>query len=496
MIGWLKSLVGSKYFFIAILVMFAVNGLWMAKTVKYGIPADEVYHYQFANYYANQPLFSGPVVNKQPDSTFYLGDLEREPNFLYHYLLSFPLRASMALGASEQDSVLFLRIINVILALGSLIVLRKIFENISQSPTVTNGAIFLSATTGMFGWIAAAVNYDNLSILLFFALIAWTISFIKTRNVNALLLALILSITSVIVKLTISPSVLLIVLLTTGYLLINRANAPVSLSQFWGNLKSSLNTPKTILLVLILILSLTLFSERIIGNELKYGTISPKCDTVHTQEQCLNSAIYRRDATQKVIYQESLDNGKGVVVKPLSFTKDWLTIMHDRLYFYFGHKTINADTASRQATIAFVLFLAISIVVFLSKRVRSPFNGFDTALLFISIIYIALLFYFNLDTYLSKGFMPGFQGRYLLPIMPFLYYLALKVFSATSQFKTPVLSSTYSLICIGVIGWFCWAHLPPSIFLKYTNADWYTSNTQTFNTKLSNAYQNIIKVGP
>ena len=161
-----KNISTTKILIIIVLTLFTIQSVWFATTIKYKVPPDEAYHYQLTEYYSQRSIGAGPIISNQTDN-FSLGDIERAPGYLYHYTLSFPLKAVSATTDSLKARVVSLRIINVGLTLLSLIVLLKIFKLIKMNDKQRLVAIVLVSGTGMFLWMSAAINYDNLAYLTF-----------------------------------------------------------------------------------------------------------------------------------------------------------------------------------------------------------------------------------------------------------------------------------------------------------------------------------------
>src|SRR5690606_23846637 len=51
-------------------------------------------------------------------------------------------------------------------------------------------------------------------------------------------------------------------------------------------------------LVLLLLISAGLFAERIGGNLVQYGAVSPKCTAIHSYEDCMQHSVFNRNQTR------------------------------------------------------------------------------------------------------------------------------------------------------------------------------------------------------
>lgn len=89
-----------------------------------------------------------------------------------------------------------------------------------------------------------------------------------------------------------------------------------------------------------------------------------------------------------------------------------------------------------------------------------------------------------MHTYLSTGAEFGFQGRYLLPVLPFIYlfiFIAARNFyrNLNGNYRKPVLAGLVILVAINL-----YAHTPLLVFMRGTDNVWYTGRTAAFDNKL------------
>jgi hypothetical protein len=487
--NWLKRLISNQYFFWALIVFFLLQGIWYAASVKLGIPADETYHYKFIEFYAHAPLSNGPIISDQGPHHFYLGDIERIPNYLYHYLLSFPLRLLENFSASEQTSVLVLRLINLLFGVGSLLMVKKVIRLVGSTDFTAHLVTLLAVITGMFVWIGSAINYDNLSLLLFLIFIFCLLKLIANFEVKTLSWVGVLAVASVLTKITIAPSILAGLGFATYYLLRNKEATRQALASSWLAQRQRLGQVTVVIVGVVLALFIGLFSERIVKNIAVYGTVTPACDQLHAASECLQNGIYARDVNQKLLAQS--DKPEANIAE---FATAWPELMYERLFFYFGHKSIPANPTAELAKLGLISLLLFSLLIKRQKIISNHQEGF---LMAITVFYIVVLILFNLSSFIKNGaILGGYQGRYLLPVLFIGYYFLVKLVNSARWSLSANQSKVFSAIAVIIVAWFCLRHFPPYIFATGTDTDWYYPNTTSFNLQMKSLAEAASQILP
>ena len=149
----------STRFMIATVVLFIVQATYISISTPLYLPPDETHHFGYIRMYAANGL--SPFL-KNSSETWRFGDVEHNPFFLYHYVMSFPYR----FVSGFSDGYIILRFINTLFGVGTLLVMYLIAREMKMGTVQRNVAVFLFANTMMFVFISSAVNYDNLVILL------------------------------------------------------------------------------------------------------------------------------------------------------------------------------------------------------------------------------------------------------------------------------------------------------------------------------------------
>jgi hypothetical protein len=466
----LKNIILSNKFLPAVFVFFALQAVFYAWYIGYGIPSDETYHFGAAQYYASQPITTGPFTHNQDPSTIpTIRAIDRDPSYLFHYVLSLPLRLMQAMNLNIHNQVLGLRLINIILAILALYVLKKCLDEISNDRIIKNITLFLLTMTGMTVWLAGSINYDNLANLLFLLFVWISIKIIKKPSANALekIFALTLAMAVTLTKYTFAP-VVCAGLLVTAIILWKVGYRPVI---FWNQVKKLFRTRQvlaTISVVLLLFFS-GLMVERIGINLLRYHALAPKCIKFFTTEQCRTNNVYNRNFRQSRAYTQADKNELINKFDPFGFTGQWLYTMYNTLYFQLGDRRFESTPMTR----IFAYLLAISLVASaLLSRQRKKIGRSTGFVLFISGFYLAILFLYNMDTYFSFGQQFGFQGRYLLPVLGFVYFFAITMVLNTYRNRKSSGQKAFAVSWLIVLFLFFATHFPPYLLSRGTDPSW------------------------
>src|SRR4051794_33439598 len=83
------NLLRSRAFFVAIMVLFVIEAVWIAFSATYPMVFDENTHFGIIQLYAHK---WSPLFLHQPPHAEFAGALTRDPSYFYHYLMSFPYR--------------------------------------------------------------------------------------------------------------------------------------------------------------------------------------------------------------------------------------------------------------------------------------------------------------------------------------------------------------------------------------------------------------------
>jgi hypothetical protein len=352
-----KGILQSPSFFRAVIVIFVLQALLSAVFISASTPADGIggryvqrnengvvpdghRHLGAIYYYAERPLLAGPVLSSMDENDLWMGDLVRFPSYLYYYVLSFPVRAAMALHATDMQIILLVRSIGIILGLLALIVFRRITALVTNSRIVQNLSALALSLTGSFVWLSAAENYDIAALLLWFAFIYAALALFTKNHARYLYwMALWFSLLG-ITKYTYIPFAGLAGL--SAVVLYIRRKSQTSpnhlLKMAGGELRDWLRHTKKWSIItglIVLLLGGILFSERIVGNLIEYRSFNPGCTQLHSQQGCMKFGVYARNYKQKQLIRSG--QAEEIHYNPLSYLQVWVKRYYDSMYVYMGH---------------------------------------------------------------------------------------------------------------------------------------------------------------
>lgn len=467
----LKQIIISKKFLPVVFIFFTLQALFYAWYIGFGIPSDENYHFGSIQYYAQQSVTTGPFTHGQdPSSLHIVHAIDRSPRYLYHYLMSFPLRLMDALHLSMHTEVQALRFINVAFAVLGLYVLKKCLDEISKDALIKNFTIFAVTMTGMAVWVAGSINYDNLANLLFLVFVLVSLKFIKKPDPLKLLAAITLILATTLTKYTLLPTMLLTlaVALTFAWRKGYRHNS--FLEQF----KQSFHARKalTVATVALLVLFSGLFIERDVMNLVRYRAIQPSCTEFFSVDQCRTYNVFNRNFKQQRDYTPEAKSYLVSRFDPTSFSGEWIYGMYNTLFFQLGDRRFESAAANR--VFASILLAAIVVTAFFS-RARLRLSKAGWLVFAIAAFYVIELYLFNMHTLFAIGKKYAYQGRYILPVLGFVYFFTILVVINTYRSRKPASRRNFGYAWLAVVLMFLIMHFPPLLLARYTakgNPSW------------------------
>ncbi len=466
---------------ILIFLWFLIQTIYIATTIKYNIASDEFYHYELIKIYKDKNNIL-PFITEQTDN-FGLRDITRYPSYFYHYFLGNILKIP---NIQNQDTeILLLRFINIGLNLGTIFVFLKTMEELTKSKWVKFLALIMLTNTLMYVFISMGINYDNLLNLFSMLLIYILIKFIKTENIKYFLYFLTLSLFTMITKFSAGPLLLPagLILLFNIYNQTKEKNIQYIRNKYIKNIKK-LKPPTKIILTSFFLIGTILFTERYGINLIKYKTLKqPKCDQIHTVEQCMESGVYKRNKSRLDLLKKEPWRDDFTL---WDFTKNWTENMMRRTYGMMVHKWLHPNEQTLKGiTLIFLLATLYFIAYFDLHKKRLKLYIF-----LISLFYTLFIFYFlNFKKQKKYGYLGlAVQGRYIFPVLPLWYYLLnsyiIKGLNKTSSKLNKLFKFSYaniilkiifisSVIIIFISSSFFW-------YLKKAGEDWYRNNHKPY----------------
>jgi len=407
-ISQIINIKGPGIALVIMLLIFLWFSAYMALNLKPGIIPDEPAHYAFSRHFAS--TWGLPPDNAD---TFGLGIYIEQNPFLYYWINGRIINLIDLInpGATDWQTLVILRLINVIFAAGTVLFCFLLSKEIIKNSWWQLIPVLLLTNTLMFVFLAAGVNYDNLANLLTMAgLLFFTRVFTREDFLfNSASWMIFISL-GTLVKYTILPLALAMGIAWLIYAILHRKEVfPV---RFDGI--------KTMLLLLVLF---TLFTGNflIYGiNLIRYDGLLPECEEILLESQCALSPLeqrYQEKAIKpKLTIRESIEKG---FPNPFSYAVNtWVHNMLLRTFGMIGHQSYFPLELVRYYKILFYSTALIGLF-FLKPRSELTYS-----LVGISIFYALVLLYSNYINELVYGFIHiGFQGRYIFPVIGPIFVL-------------------------------------------------------------------------
>lgn len=420
----LIDLIGSKIFFRFVVGLFIIEAATIALSGNYPMAFDEDFHFGIIKLYAGH---INPFWNARPAGADTYGAITRDPSYLYHYLMSFPYRALREVTQSQHAQVLALRAINIGLLACSLPLYRRLLRRTHASPALVNTVILLFVLIPIVPLLGAQINYDNLTLPLTALSLLLTLRFSsslrhKQIDTGTGLLLLSVCLLSSLVKYAYLPIFIGIVLFLGTRLLQNfprlRGFTPSSVASW-----KRITTIHKMLLVLFLVLSSVLFTERYGVNLVRYHTPVPDCAQVLLYDQCQHYGPWIRD------YNFAHSKPPATDHNALRYTQHWLYGMWFRSFFAVdGPASLYQTRGPLLLPAVTAIVTAFAGVVAAAVSFRRLFRQYSANALWLLLltagIYGAVLWLTEYQLFYETGQPVAINGRYLLPILPGLMVIA------------------------------------------------------------------------
>ncbi len=416
---------GSKPFFWIILGLFAAQALWVGWSGLYSMAFDEFFHYGLIQEYAK----GWTLFIAQPAGPAVFGAVARDPSFLYHYLMSFPYHLIAAIWHTELAQILVLRVMNVALFMGGLVMYWKLILTTGLSRRTASIIMLFFTLLPTVVVLAPQINYDNMTFLvsgaslLLAAKIIVTLHHKEQPHPFALIGLVVLLLAGSIVKYTFLPLAIVIGLFVLWQLVRAVFRKNLTLRRLGDDAVRHAKRPLGIMLLVAFVIVAGLFMQRIGGNVIRYGTPSPECSAVLPLEQCLGHAAYARNER----YQQNNYAAKITDKDKTLYPKRWYRKMLKESFFAVGPRELDypagypLPTAYNAGRIIIWTMAALIVinVVWLWRK-----HPVWQLFLLSSVIYGGTLYLFNYSEYLRLGVVVAIHGRYIIYIMPLVAALA------------------------------------------------------------------------
>lgn len=466
----LASILRSPNFFRVTLLIFLVQGTFFALAVNpslqstregstyldrsVGLVPDGNRHMAAIYHFASQPIVNGPFIQDMTDAELMMGDVVRFPSYLYYYLMSFPVRAAVALDMSDLAIIYLVRFIGLGFGVMALVVFCRIIQEVRAGPAIANLATFALATTGAFAYFAPAENYDMLALLLWFCVVLASFRLVQRRDPVQLYWIVVISLFLSVTKYTYLPFAGVAVLVA----LVLYVRDSKGIGAAWSHTKTQfakhwrqLARWRQGALIALLLVGAGLFVERIGVNLVQYQSVSPNCAKVHSRESCMNFSVYKRNVNRidAVAAGETWTKDFHAV----GYTGAWLQRYYPTMYYYMGHIWVYDIWIMLWVSLGVVLTLVISALIYLIVKRRAVLRSrAEWLLLGIIGLITAGQYGYNVMIFLKySGQLYGHQGRYLLPMIGFLYVIMLLIV-ARAYYTLPQQYQKVAVIGLIIIG--------------------------------------------
>ncbi len=417
----MRDACGSEVFFWLVVGFVAVNGLLIALAADNFLLYDERYHVGIIEAYSRQ---WSPII-EDGSANVGLGDTERLPSYLFHYLLSFPYRIAQELQLGFTATLFALRALNVAMVALSFVWLRRILVLLGLSRAGAHVALALFGVVQIVVFVSATVNYDNLLLLLGSAFL-WraTKIFVSRQLVVGDYFALAtLACLSAITKYT-----FLLIVAVAGVLLIAHEFRAVRRDGFAARWRQRVRLAggrkracATIALAAVAVL---LFAERIVRNLVNFGTPSPDCAELHPESFCRTYAVWNRNDT---LAAAQMNPPKASLSGAVDYLLDhWLIGLVRSATWVGGETPVGTkqvegwDTALNLVSVGAAVAFILAIVGIIALR-RNPAVVFITSVVG---VYAFLTFAANYSYFRTFGHALAVQARYFILVLPFVSAMA------------------------------------------------------------------------
>lgn len=415
---------GSNTFFAIILGIFVAQALWIVWSGAFSMAYDEFFHLGIIQEYAKGWT---PFIH-QPAGPAVLGALERDPSFLYHYLMSFPYRIVIAVWHTFTAQVIALRVLNTGLFVFGLFLYRRLLVHTGLSRRVAHIILLFFTLIPTVLMVAVQINYDNLMFVASGAALLLAVDIThKLRQATAIpvmhsifLIAVLMA--GSIIKYAFLPLALAIGLFITVQVWLAFHRKQITWHATTSEWNKMARKPLGWVVLASFIAAAVLFGQRIGGNIILYHNPAPDCGVVLSKEACKAHAAYGRNEDYKA------NNFGALITKKdrRSYPKLWYKQMLVESFFAVGPRELTypygnplptAYTAGR-----FILAAMIALILFGALWLWR--NPVWQLFILVVVLYTGVLFVRNYSEYVELGKPVAIHGRYVIYLMPLIAAMA------------------------------------------------------------------------
>lgn len=406
---WTKNL--PKLALGLLLVVFTLYSVFLALNLRSGSVPDEDYRFGVSQAFAETWGIPAEIPLTETSGE----EAHRNP-FMGYWIFGRALNLINLIhpdGTVWQDLVA-LRIVNVIFALGAVIITYLISKEIIQNKWLQLLPVFMLTNTLMFVFLSSGVSYDNPTNFFSALGIYFFIRALKNKEFVLNSLAWVTSIAfGALIKHTVLPLAAAMFVIWLIFAIKNRKEIswarPNKKILFYG-----------LLLLLLVVLGLNLYLYGV--NLIRFQTLKPSCFDTFSKEICDESVYVVRarelGLPQKLTLAEAFKQGYP---DPIRFVFDiWIREMLKRIFGIMG-------SLDNYFPINVTYFhIALYWIVLLASRYLKKVPNLIKSLILIFAFYAVVLIYTNYNSELAYGFYKyvALQGRYIFPVIGIAFILS------------------------------------------------------------------------
>ena len=394
-----------------LLVVFTLYSVFLALNLRSGSVPDEGYRFGVSQAFAE--TWGIPAEIPLTHTT---GEEAHRNPFMGYWIFGRALNVINLINPVSTDwqELVALRIVNVIFALGAVIVTYLISKEIIQNKWLQLLPVFMLTNTLMFVFLSGGVSYDNPTNFFSALGIYFFIRALKNKEFVLNSLAWITSIAfGALIKHTVLPLAAAMFVIWLIFAIKHRKEIPWTKPDkkvlFYG-----------LLLLLLVVLGLNVYLYGV--NLIKFQSLRPSCFDTFSTEICDASVFVIRarelGLPQKLTLVEAFKQG---FPDPIRFVFDiWIREMLKRVFGIMGgvdnYFPINVT----------YFHIALYWIALLGFRYLKKIPNLVKGLFFIFAFYALVLIYTNYNSELAYGFYKyvALQGRYIFPVIGIAFVLS------------------------------------------------------------------------
>ncbi len=462
---------------------FLFRLFFFASNISHYAPPDETTRFAICQVFSKTSF-----LPQNSEETYSLGLVTHIP-YLYYFIMGKCLK----LNFFPVSDLVFLRLINCILTLGTVIYGYKWIKLVTPNHICHLLFVILITNTAMFSFLGAAVSYDNMTNFFAVTALYYLHIFFQNTNINSFLLFVISILGGALTKTSYLP----LILAYLGILIFHQRNRLKNVFHILSKVIPSLRFNQIALLVIAIIL-LALNINLYLGNFIHFGKVVPRTNQVLTEEQSMKYRLYARGRivsqykSGRLNYEEAVEKTKeiqhygdrltalGLLEKArenvsnktppmgrIRYALYWMILMFHHSVGIASHMSI----LKNHFHVGIYLFIFLSSFYLLLRHWKPTYSDSKISdAFFLCVFYTIILMQFvNYPIYLfGRSVILALQGRYFFPVI--IPFYGIVTYFLINPFKKPVQIAIFLLIST----FFIWGDFP--YFLLYNTPRWFIPN--------------------